>query len=261
MIYKVAIIGLGPAGVAAAVQLKRFGINFICFEKNKIGGLIKNANKIENFPNSKGPISGLEYVKILKKQIKKNKIHPIYKEVTDIKFLKTKNCYKIISNHSSYLAKHIILATGTVPKTINLPYKIFYEIKDLLNKKNKKIIIIGAGDMAFDYALNLSKKNKIILLNRGEKIKAQQILKNAVLENKNILYKKNCNIKKYLENNKADFIVTAIGRNPNFIKKGVNIHLTGDVKNGIYRQVAIANSDGLKAAMKINKDLQNESTS
>ena len=63
---RIGVIGAGPAGVSAAVQLKRYKINSVILEKRKIGGLIENAYKVENtmlFPNG---ISGKENVKILR---------------------------------------------------------------------------------------------------------------------------------------------------------------------------------------------------
>ncbi len=44
------IIGAGPAGIAAALQLHRYGINPIILEKDKIGGLLRNADLVENYP-------------------------------------------------------------------------------------------------------------------------------------------------------------------------------------------------------------------
>jgi len=49
-IKKVAIIGAGPAGIATAIQLRRYGINPLLFEKEKVGGLLRNANLVENYP-------------------------------------------------------------------------------------------------------------------------------------------------------------------------------------------------------------------
>ena len=48
-ITDVIIIGAGPAGIACAIQLKRYNIDSIVLEKDKIGGLLKNANLVENF--------------------------------------------------------------------------------------------------------------------------------------------------------------------------------------------------------------------
>jgi len=45
---EVAIIGAGPAGIAAAIQLKRFGFDTLLLEKDTVGGLLRNANLVEN---------------------------------------------------------------------------------------------------------------------------------------------------------------------------------------------------------------------
>ena len=54
----VIIIGAGPAGVAAAIQLKRSGLKPIVFEKDRIGGLLANANLVENYPGFPDGLSG-----------------------------------------------------------------------------------------------------------------------------------------------------------------------------------------------------------
>ena len=55
---RIAIIGAGPAGIACAIQLIRQGYSPIIFEKGEIGGLLKNANLVENYLGFPGGISG-----------------------------------------------------------------------------------------------------------------------------------------------------------------------------------------------------------
>jgi thioredoxin reductase len=55
---EVAIIGAGPAGIAAAIQLKRFNIEPIVFEQDEIGGLLRNAHLVENYPGFPAGIAG-----------------------------------------------------------------------------------------------------------------------------------------------------------------------------------------------------------
>ena len=51
---EVIIIGAGPAGMTAAIQLKRYGIPFVLLEKERVGGLLWNANLVENYPGFPG---------------------------------------------------------------------------------------------------------------------------------------------------------------------------------------------------------------
>ena len=58
-------------------------------------------------------------------------------------------------------------------------------------EKNKTIIVVGAGDAAFDFALNLADNNRVFLLNRHHDIKALPLLVDKALQHTNITYKEN----------------------------------------------------------------------
>ena len=45
--------------------------------------------------------------------------------------------------------------------------RVLYEILPVLGVAGKHFAIVGAGDLAFDYALNLGKRNTVTILNRG----------------------------------------------------------------------------------------------
>ena len=161
--------------------------------------------------------------------------------------------------------------------------RFYYEVYPLLGEAGKQIGIIGAGDAAFDYALNLAKYNKVIILNRGTVVSCLPLLwERAELED-NIDYHQQISVDRVspgpdgrimLECNKskvfiADYLITAIGRDPNldfvsgqFSEKTIQLensgklYFVGDVANGLYRQTAIAVGDGILAAMKIYKYLK-----
>ena len=42
----VLIVGAGPAGLTTALQLRRYGLNPLIFERAEVGGLLKNANLV-----------------------------------------------------------------------------------------------------------------------------------------------------------------------------------------------------------------------
>ena len=64
----VTIIGAGPAGLAAAIQLRRFGVTPLVLEGDEIGGLLRNANLVENYPGFPGGISGLALIRLFERQ-------------------------------------------------------------------------------------------------------------------------------------------------------------------------------------------------
>ncbi len=150
----------------------------------------------------------------------------------------------------------------------------------LLEESDKRIIIVGAGDAAFDYALNLVKRgNFVTILNRGGDVKCLRLLWDRAMAESNIEYRAETPVRKvaldekanrlkvqleageYLE---ADYLLFAIGRVPQMdfmsdelVNRNVEgLYFVGDVKNGLYRQAAIAAGDGLRAAMQIYHSLE-----
>ncbi len=269
----VVIIGAGPAGVSAAIQLARFGIKPLVFEKNAIGGLLRNANRIENYPGFPDGIRGLELVELIERQGKKWAINIQYDEVLELDKslrIKTRNC--------ELRAKFVIIASGTKPVIFDdfvIPdsakKSIFYEIYPLRDARSCNIAIVGGGDAAFDYAINLSKNNTIMIFNRSSKIKALPILQSRVSSCSKIQYHDNMSLRKIEQSGagrlrlsfenaearfEADALMFAIGRQPElgFADNRIeseNVYYCGDVRNGDYRQLAIACGEGIKAAMQI----------
>ncbi len=273
----VIIVGAGPAGIACAIQLKRYNIDSIVFEKNEIGGLLKNANLIENYIGFPDGVSGKKLVQLMNHQSKTAKINVKYEIVTAVEL--SVEPFTVKTDKNIYHSKYFVIASGTkpiIPKVPiiqdNIKNKVFFDIYKLGLINNKKIVIIGGGDCAFDYALNLCELNNVTILNRSTRIKALPILQERCFSSSNIQYLEKIsvlkieNIKNQLlllcnnsENLPADYLLIAIGREPNldFIRKDLldiqNVFQIGDVKNGLFRQITISMGDGTFTAMRINK--------
>ncbi len=284
---EIIIIGAGPAGIASAIQLKRYGYNPLIFEMNEFGGLLLNANRIDNYPGFPNGISGINLVKLFRKHFERFGIKLYNEKVIDIDY--QDDLFIITTNRRVVRAKKIIIATGTVAKTVDgleiLPSasnKVFYEITKILYKENKKIAIVGGGDAAFDYALNLARKNTVYIFNHSSKIMALQDLADECFANTKINYFPNSIIKKVnikddlllldcvIDNNcqifSIDYFVVAIGRKPylDFLNMKIKqfkeelisakrLFFIGDVINGDYRQASISVADGIRTAMQISK--------
>lgn len=200
------IIGAGISGCTAAIYLKRAGLNILMLEKKVIGGQIINTSEIENYPTITST-DGFTFSENLKKQIENLDINIKYEEVLDIK---NNNIKEVYTKNNKYLTKNIIIATGRIPRKLELENE-----RDLLGKgisycatcdgffyKNKDVAIIGGGNSALEAAIYLSKIcNNVTIINRSEKLRADFELINEINNIKNIQVIYNEEIKNLKENN------------------------------------------------------------
>jgi len=287
----VLIVGAGPAGMTAALQLKRYGVACTLFEKARPGGLLHNANLVENYPGFPDGIPGPQLVALFVEQLRVRGVQAIQAQALLLDYDGGK--FHLATTAGSYEGSIAVLASGTQPRQftrLDIPQavrsRVLYEVYPLLHIEGKRIAIVGAGDAAFDYALNLGKKNEITILNRNQTVKCLPLLWDRLQAMSSIQYLDNTAILAVSEHPQSglllahtsahgdallqvDYLIGALGREPclDYLspelsrqsealqKQGV-LYFTGDVKNERYRQTAIAAGDGLLAAMKIYETLR-----
>lgn len=284
MVYDTAIIGAGPAGLTAALQLKRYGVSALLFEARVVGGLLHNANLVENYPGFPGGIPGVELVRRFTEQIMRSGVQVTLGEVARLDHDGT--VFNLQTQRNTYLALTAVLAAGTKPVTFpramipeEVQERVCYEVYPLRKLQGGRVVIVGAGDAAFDYALNLARYNQVLVLNRSDSLKCLPLLWERTQAETNIVYHPFTRATRLsrrpdgglligttgLEGDdqlQADYLIGALGRMPRLdllsglaemknLESEGRLHVIGDIQRGIYRQTAIAVGDGMLAAMKI----------
>lgn len=284
-----AVIGAGPAGISAAIFLKRAGAKTILFEKNEVGGLLRNANLVENYPGFPKGIGGQELTALFAKQLKE---HAVTVKKADVSAVgSSRSGFSIETESGNFIARSVIVCTGTRQKDIDLKggsgligKKIFHEIADLppLGKKRARFLIIGGGDAAFDYSINLSSRgHKVKIISRSEPTCLALLKERAEKKGVDLLEQhvplqvretdggivltiKGKGRQRELA---ADYVLIACGRGPNLsmldedLRRRIGglknsprtnvpgLFIGGDAVHGIHRQTGIAVGDGVLAAM------------
>lgn len=147
--YDVIVVGGGPAGVSAAVYLKRFKLDVIILMKD-VGTLAKT-DHIENYYGFVEPISGPDLFQRGIDQAKRLDIPVLTEEVLNIDYLDT---FTVKTNKGEHHSKVVLLATGA--NRANLRVKGFHDyigkgisycaVCDGFIYRNKKIGLVGSGD-------------------------------------------------------------------------------------------------------------------
>jgi thioredoxin reductase (NADPH) len=259
------------------------------YEQHTLGGLLLNANRVDNYLGFSNGISGAEMVKIFTRHVQKYDVNTHFQKVILLDYLEDSDCFMIQSEDDKSFYDFVVVASGTAPSSDDLflsarrkyPGRVFFNVIPLIGIGDQSICIVGAGDMAFDFALQLGKKNRVTILNRSDRIRALKPLTEEVFRQKKIIYRPGVSVRgigagedgklileitdsRKSEKMTVDYLVAATGRVPErgFFSDALKVreedliqrkklYFAGDVKNGIFRQAAIAIGDGLRAAMEI----------
>lgn len=289
----VVIVGAGPSGISAAVYLRRAGVGFVLLEKGEPGGLLRNANLVENYPGFPGGIPGRDLAGLFVKQLERLDI-PVTRACVG-KLRMKDGGYVIAAGRRTVSAEAAIVATGTRPKATGIRgerslagRRVFYSIVDVPADipGDRGIVIIGGGDAAFDYALNMhgrghdvrilsrSAPKALGLLRRRAGEAGVEVITGADVESlqesggRLVLSYRGGDDHQIMD---ADLALIACGREPELglldgdlaarlrVRNGGpgtnldGMYLVGDVIRGSHRQTGIAVGDGIRAAMMIQE--------
>ena len=284
------VIGGGVAGMTCALQLQRCRMEPLLLETRELGGLLWNANLVENYPGFPNGVRGEKLIGLMKKQMERIGVEAKREEVIRADW--RAGHFEVVTQRAAYHADRLVVATGTRPRPLpeyvapGARGRVFSEVWPLAGAAGRQVVIVGAGDAAFDYALNLAKKgNFVTILNRGETVKCLPLLFERAAREPRIAYRAGVAVSEVKVDESAarlevgsdagmfaaEYVLFAIGRVPNvdFLSEEIRrrgkelaaagrLYFIGDVKNDLFRQVAIAAGDGLRAAMEIYSHIGHE---
>lgn len=185
-IYDVIIIGAGPTGMYSSYLAHLHNLKVILLETSiDHGGQMKLFldKPVYDLPGHLD-INGKKIMNLIHKQFNiHDNAEVVYEdEVNEI--LGTQNAFEVITSKKKYYSKTVIIASGGgefKPKPLGIPnedkYKnIIYSIKDANKYINQKLLILGGGDTAIDWAHFYKDKSNVTLVHRRERFRGQENL-------------------------------------------------------------------------------------
>ena len=190
---KLIIIGSGPAGYTAGIYAARAMLNPLLFRGSQPGGQLTITTEVENWPGNE-VIQGPDLMKNMEEHAKATGVNIIDDHITEIQV--DEQPFVIKSDKKKmYTANSIILATGAQAKWLGLPSESKFKgfgvsacaTCDGFFYRNKEVVVIGGGNTAAEEAIFLTKfANKVTLIHRRNKLKAEAILQKRLLSNDKI---------------------------------------------------------------------------
>jgi len=179
--YDLVIIGAGVTGYSAAMYSARLELE-VAVIGDLEGGTITLTDDVSNYPGF-SQLTGKELAEKLKAHALD---YPVYFETGKVKdlFKCKENCFYVVTDNKTYLAKSVLVATGMKERELEVPGH-----EKLKNKgvsycalcdgplfRNKVSAVVGGSDSASKEALLLAKySDKVYLIYRKEKIRPEPV--------------------------------------------------------------------------------------
>lgn len=188
-LYDLIIVGGGPGGIASAIEGAMFGLKRILFiekgdnhsqtirqyykdskrvDKDWQGQTVEMEGNVAFFDGTKE--STLEYFESL---LDHESIDTLFECEAD-RVLQKDGLFYVITPKGDFAAKKVVVAIGRMGKPNKPSYKIPASLKQVVNfnpyecRGNEKILVVGGGDSAVEYACQLSTINNVTLSYRRD---------------------------------------------------------------------------------------------
>lgn len=182
-IENVIIFGSGPAGLTAALYTARANLQPLVIHGTLPGGQLTKTAYVENWPGNVrilGPelmLNMQTQAQLVGAQFMTGSVDRV--DLSTQPFTVHTSKQKTVQTHT------IIIATGTVPKTLNCPGEKEYwgkgvstcAVCDGALYTDKPVIVVGGGDSAIEHALFLTQfTNRVTLVHRTAQLTASSAM-------------------------------------------------------------------------------------
>lgn len=176
----IAIIGGGPAGLAAALYAKRYELDIAVFAKEP-GGLLTTTHIVENYPGIL-PLSGPDMMDVFVEQVGQIGVEVQQSTVTKVERLED-GSFEVCVDGDCVKAKTVIFATGTKHRHLRVPGEEEFKNKGVSYCatcdgplfRGHSVVIAGGGDSAAKEALLLSDYCEHVYIIARSMLKAEPI--------------------------------------------------------------------------------------
>ncbi len=192
--FDLIIIGAGPAGISAAYEAKKLGLDYVVIEKGLIGNTVYNypvgltvfstVNELEITPGDLKPArekpTREELLSYYVRFVLDNELNVRTEERVDaveakdsenhppaeaaVPLLRKEGSFRVATNKASYETRNVLFAIGAMdyPRKLNVPGEDLPQVHDHFRETypwvRKRALIVGGGNSAGEAALFLAEE-------------------------------------------------------------------------------------------------------
>lgn len=275
------VIGGGPAGLAAGTHLARAGRSALLVERRSFGGQARGIERIENYPGFPAGVPGARLMALWLSQARRWGLKTRLDEAVSI----SRGAGGIFSvrlkKGGALRSRSVLWCAGAGFRRLGVPGESGLLGKGVWNTCGEapscaglEVAVVGAGEAAVQQAALLARKAaNVYLISRTGKLKAHRLLLER-LSRSGVVRLPGFRVSRLLGGRrleavelisasgprevkklKAEALFTLIGKEPRRVpagwrRKPAGFFEAGDCAAGIFRQVAVAGGDGIRAAMR-----------
>jgi thioredoxin reductase len=181
-VFDVAVVGGGPAGLAAAVGASSEGLRTVVVEHEAIGGQAGTSSMIRNYPGFSQGISGAKLAQEIWRQAWTFGARFLYMRQAESLSRKDGHYRLRLSDGSVLTSRTVIIATGVAYRRLGIPALedlhgrgVFYgpAASEAPALRGRSVFVVGGGNSAGQAALHLAKwADKVTVLVRAKSLAA-----------------------------------------------------------------------------------------
>lgn len=171
----VVVVGCGPAGLSAALHLKKAGIRFVVLEKESdVGGAVRHYPRRKLVMTHAFDIPG--YGRLREREISKERLIQIWSDIArsaDLPIVtgavvrridRDSGHFTVHTDGRQYAARRVILAIGRrgIARRLGVPGEdrsnVYYGLAEPEYFAGRRVVVVGGGDSAVEAALLLAQQ-------------------------------------------------------------------------------------------------------
>jgi thioredoxin reductase (NADPH) len=184
MDYDAIVIGGGPAGLSAGIELAQAKYRVLLLEKESFGGPIINVEWINGYPHPGEKVAGAMLASEMVKQAEQSGVEMVLAEVVEIELYS--GCISVAcADGKAYTSSVVICAGGLHSRKLEVPGEEKFQGKGMIHctmcdaglYRDQVVAVCGGGDAGLIEAMYLARfASKVFVIEAGAQLAAKPVL-------------------------------------------------------------------------------------